>query len=249
MTCTTSLIKSLHKCPKTHKNEILVPVNFQSTSLTVAKNCIKTLGQKISTMHGENTNIKMPPLESPPCWRADDEQIAVGRAALGAPLCWGGFGLETQTRAAAARPWARDIYIKKKEKSPTCSCVLTRARVPALGPLLLHSAAGGGWKVGLWSRELLRGAHGDGDEEPSWLLAQRYGHADALPGPGKPPESVCRVSGKHAQPQCGRQHLRQGRENTVPAGAALCGSCSFRSSWLSKPEICPCLRNPTASPH
>lgn len=34
-------------------------------------------------------------LETTPCWRADNEQIVVGRAALGAPLCQGGFGLET----------------------------------------------------------------------------------------------------------------------------------------------------------
>lgn len=109
--------------------------------------------------------------------------IAVGRAALGAPLRGGDLVLETETQAAAtllpsSRAHGHKIFRGKKNKRKKIPLAhLSRAllhpeplfgqRGRAPGPLLHRLAAGGSWKVGLrsWGRspgwEMLWGAHGD----------------------------------------------------------------------------------------
>lgn len=122
--------------------------------------------------------------------------IMVDRAALGAPLSRGGFDLETQTQAAAMLPPSSRAHRhklfrnnnnpppkknqqKKRKKIPLAHPSrallhpgpLVGQRVCALGPILLCSAAGSGWKVGLQSqgrsrRRRCSGEH-TGTEEPS----------------------------------------------------------------------------------
>lgn len=89
------------------------------------------------------------------------------------------------------------------------------------------------------------------------MLAQRYGHADTLPGLQKASPRACAglrwethsALMQDTEPACGEGERGASQGCSLRAAA---GCCSFSPSWLSRSEICSCLqshRNGTLERH